>query len=115
LEDAYDQIILDLQDATTLLEGKNTQGRATDVAAQAFLSRVNFYKGDWDAVETAANYVINKFTGQPNGGLANDVLDCFTAGSPDPEVLFALLASGTDDATGTFRVITDLHRMRNFP
>jgi hypothetical protein len=103
LEDAYDQIILDLQDATTLLEGKNTQGRATDVAAQAFLSRVNFYKGDWDAVETAANYVINKFTGQPNGGLADDVLSCFTAGSPDPEVLFALLASGTDDATGTFR------------
>lgn len=103
IEDAYEQIILDLQDATTLLAGKNTEGRATDVAAQAFLSRVNFYKGDWAAVETAANYVINEFTGQPNGGLANDVLDCFTAGSPDPEVLFALLASGTDDATGTYR------------
>jgi starch-binding outer membrane protein, SusD/RagB family len=103
VEDAYDQIILDLQDATTLLEGKNTQGRASAVAAQAYLSRVNFYKGDWGAVETAANYVINKFTGQPNGGLADDVLDCFTAGSPDPEVLFAVLASGTDDATGTFR------------
>ena len=103
LVDAYDQIIQDLQDATTLLTGKNTQGRVTDVAAQALLSRVNLYKGDYPAVETAANYVINKFTGQPNGGLADDVLDCFTAGNPDPEVLFAVLASGTDDATGTFR------------
>jgi len=103
VDDAYDQIILDLQDATTLLLGKNTEGRATDVAAQALLSRVNLFKGDWGAVETAATYVINKFAAQPNGGLADDVLDCFTAGNPDPEVLFAVLSSGTDDATGTFR------------
>lgn len=103
MDDAYTQIIQDLEDATTLLQGKNTQGRATDVGAQAFLSRVNFYKGDWNAVETAANYVIAKFAGQPNGGLADDVLDCFTAGNPHPEVLFAVLSSTTDDATGTFR------------
>jgi hypothetical protein len=103
MDEAYTQIIQDLQDATILLQGKNTQGRATDVAAQAYLSRVNLYKGDYSAAETAATYVINKFAGKPNGGLANDVLDCFTAGSPNPEVLFAVLSSGTDDATGTFR------------
>ncbi len=115
LADAYDQIIQDLQDATTLLKGKNTQGRASDVAAQAMLSRVNLYKGDYTAVETAANYVINKFTGQPNGGLADDVLDCFTAGSPDPEVLFRstwhprqMMPQGLSGGT------TGLHPMQNF-
>ncbi len=103
VDEAYDQIVMDLEDAATLLVGINTNGRATDVGAMALLSRVNFYREDWSGVITAANYVINTFSGKPRGGLAADMLDCFQAGTPDPEVLFAILSSAVDDASGTLR------------
>jgi hypothetical protein len=103
VEEAYTQIISDLEDAANLLKGINTDNRATDVAAMALLSRVHFYREDWPAVISAADYVIGKFEGKPNGGLADDVLDCFQTGSPDPEVLFAILSSAVDDASGTLR------------
>ena len=51
----------------------------------------------------AADYVISNFESKPRGGLAEDMLDCFQTGSPDPEVLFAVLSSDTDDASGTLR------------
>jgi hypothetical protein len=103
VDEAYTQIISDLEDATTLLTGINTSNRASDVAAQALLSRVYFYREDWPNVITSADYVINKFSGQPNGGLADDILECFQTGPPHPEVLFAVLADATDDASGTLR------------
>jgi len=102
-DEAYAQIIQDLEDAATLLKGINTNGRATDLSAKAYLSRVYFYKEDWQKVIESATYVIDKFAGKANGGLASDVLDCFVTGTPPSEVLFAVLASGTDDASGTFR------------
>jgi hypothetical protein len=103
VDEAYTQIIQDLEDAATLLAGINTNNRATDVAAKALLSRVHFYREDWPAVISAANYVIDKFAGQPNGGLAANFLDCFQTGTPPPEVLFAVLSSDVDDASGTLR------------
>jgi hypothetical protein len=103
VDEAYTQIIQDLEDAATLLKGINTSGRATDISAKAYLSRVYFYKEDWPKVIEAANYVITSFAGKAKGGLADDVLDCFGTGTPPSEVLFAVLASGTDDASGTLR------------
>ena len=103
VEEAYTQIIMDLEDAADLLKGISTDNRATDVAAMALLSRVHFYREDWPAVISAADYVIDQFTGQPNGGLADDILDCFQTGNPNPEVLFAVLSSAVDDASGTLR------------
>lgn len=103
MEEAYAQINLDLDDAATLLVGMNTNGRATDIAAKALQSRVRFYEEDWAGVIESADYVINSFDGKARGGLASDVLDCFQTGSPDPEVLFAVLSSAVDDASGTLR------------
>jgi hypothetical protein len=103
VDEAYDQIIMDLEDAADLLEGIDTDNRASDVAAMALLSRVKFYQEDWAGVISAADYVISKFAGKPHGGLANDVLDCFQTGNPNPEVLFAILSSAVDDASGTLR------------
>ncbi|MFH0757684.1 MAG: RagB/SusD family nutrient uptake outer membrane protein [Bacteroidota bacterium] len=103
VDEAYTQIVMDLEDAAALLVGINTSGRATDVGAMALLSRVSFYREDWPGVITAANYVINTFSGKPRGGLAADMLDCFQAGTPDTEVLFAILSSAVDDASGTLR------------
>ncbi len=103
VEEAYAQIIMDLEDAAGLLKGISTDNRATDVAAMALLSRVCFYKEDWPGVINAADYVIDQFEGKPNGGLANDMLDCFQTGNPNPEVLFAVLSSAVDDASGTLR------------
>lgn len=103
VDEAYAQIISDLEDAATLLKGINTNNRASDMAAKALLSRVYFYMEDWPKVISSADYVISQFSGQPNGGLADDILDCFQPGSPDPEVLFAILADATDDASGTLR------------
>ncbi len=103
VDEAYDQIIMDLEDAADLLVGINTNGRATDVGAMAILSRVHFYQEDWPGVISAADYVISSFSGKPRGGLAADVLDCFQTGNPDPEVLFAILSSAVDDASGTLR------------
>lgn len=103
VDEAYTRIIQDLEDAATLLVGINTNNRATDVAAKALLSRVHFYREDWPAVISAANYVIDKFAGQPNGGLTANFLDCFQTGTPPDEVLFAVLSSDVDDASGTLR------------
>jgi len=103
VDEAYVQIISDLNDATTLLTGINTNNRASDIAAKAILSRVYFYKGDWPNVITSADYVINQFSGQTNGGLADDMLECFQVGNPNQEVLFAVLSDATDDASGTLR------------
>ena len=103
MEEAYAQINQDLDDAATLLVGINTNGRATDIAAKALQSRVRFYEEDWPGVIEAADYVISNFESKPRGGLAEDMLDCFQTGSPDPEVLFAVLSSDTDDASGTLR------------
>lgn len=103
VEEAYDQIVADLEDAATLLKGINTGNRATDLSAMGLLSRVNFYREDWPGVISAANYVISNFEGDPRGGLAVDMLDCFQTGSPDQEVLFAVLSSAVDDASGTLR------------
>ena len=103
VEQAYAQINSDLDDAAVLLKGINTNGRATDVAAKALQSRVRFYEEDWPGVIESADYVINTFAGKPRGGLANDVLDCFQTGNPDPEVLFAVLSDAVDDASGTLR------------
>lgn len=103
VDEAHTQIISDLEDAATLLVGINTNNRASDVAAKALLSRVYFYREDWPAVISSANYVIDQFSGMTNGGLADDVLECFQTGSPHQEVLFAVLANATDDASGTLR------------
>ncbi len=103
IEEAYDQIVMDLEDAASLLKGIHTGNRATDLAAMGLLSRVNFYREDWPGVITAANYVISEFEGDPRGGLASDVRDCFQTGSPDKEVLFAILSSAVDEASGTLR------------
>lgn len=103
LDEAYTQIIMDLEDAANLLVGINTNGRATDVAAMALLSRVKFYQEDWPGVITAADYVIDQFSGKPNGGLSDDMLNCFQTGTPDSEVLFAILSTDVDDASGTLR------------
>ncbi len=103
IDDAYSQIIMDLEDAAGLLEGTSISGRASAIAAKGYLSRVYFYQENWPKVIEAADYVIDKFSGSPNGGLADDMLDCFTTGTPPNEVLFAVLASGTDDASGTLR------------
>ncbi|MGW8316341.1 MAG: RagB/SusD family nutrient uptake outer membrane protein [Bacteroidales bacterium] len=103
VEEAYDQIVADLEDAATLLKGINTSNRATDLSAMGLLSRVNFYREDWPGVISAADYVISNFEGDPRGGLASDMLDCFQTGSPDQEVLFAVLSSAVDDASGTLR------------
>jgi hypothetical protein len=103
MDEAYTRIILDLEDAADLLEGINTGGRASAVGAKGYLSRVYFYQENWSKVIESANYVIDQFSGSPNGGLADDVLDCFNTGNPPREVLFAILASGTDDASGTLR------------
>ena len=103
IDEAYAQINLDLDDAATLLAGINTNGRATDIAAKALQSRVRFYQQDWPGVIESADYVINSFSGKPNGGLAADILECFQTGNPHPEVLFAVLANAVDDASGTLR------------
>ncbi len=103
LDEAYDQIVADLEDAATLLKGINTSNRASDLAAMGLLSRVNFYREDWPGVITAADYVISNFEDKPLGGLASDMLDCFQTGSPNQEVLFAVLSSAVDDASGTLR------------
>jgi len=103
VEEAYAQINMDLDDAAVLLTGINTNGRATDLAAKALQSRVRFYQEDWSGVVESADYVINSFAAKPNGGLAGDFLDCFQTGGPDPEVLFAVLSSAVDDASGTLR------------
>jgi hypothetical protein len=95
--------VAELEDAASLLVGINTNNRATDVAAMALLSRVNFYREDWPGVIAAADYVIGEFEGDPRGGLASDILDCFQTGNPDQEVLFAILSSAVDDASGTLR------------
>lgn len=103
IDEAYAQINKDLDDAATLLVGVNTNGRATDIAAKALQSRVRFYQQDWPGVIASADYVINNFSGNPRGGLASDILECFQTGNPHPEVLFAVLSNAVDDASGTLR------------
>lgn len=101
-DEVYNQIISDLNNAALLLEGKNINGRTTSIAAKALLSRVYFYKGDYASTIETATEVINNFSGLPNGGLEDNFLKCFTDSS-STEVLFAIKADDTDNASYTLR------------
>lgn len=61
ITESYDQIILDLNTAFSLIE-KNTsniKNRARDITIQALLSRVHLYAGNWKDCIAASNYVID--------------------------------------------------------
>ncbi|WP_148639137.1 RagB/SusD family nutrient uptake outer membrane protein [Aquimarina longa] len=59
---SYDQIILDLNTAFSIIEKNNTSNtkdRANHITIQALLSRVHLYAGNWRDCITASDYVTN--------------------------------------------------------
>lgn len=62
VDDVYEFIIRDLEDARNLLNVSYPSAERVRVnkwAAQALLARIYLYKGNWDKAETAASEVIN--------------------------------------------------------
>lgn len=66
IEQNYDQIILDLEDAIRLLEvsERAVPEFASTAASHALLSRVALYKGDWETVITASTAALSSPVGQ---------------------------------------------------
>ena len=68
VNDVYQAILTDLQDAKTLLAGLPTHagansGRATSTVAAAFLARVHMDMENWEQAADEADFVINNFGG----------------------------------------------------
>ncbi|PIB35731.1 carbohydrate-binding protein SusD [Reichenbachiella sp. 5M10] len=62
--DVYDQIVLDLEDAATLLFGAGVQeqGRATSGAAYALLGKTELYRGNYAAAKTAFSNILGDYS-----------------------------------------------------
>ncbi|HEY0679620.1 MAG TPA: RagB/SusD family nutrient uptake outer membrane protein [Chitinophagaceae bacterium] len=90
----YDQIIADLNNAITNLDNAAGRYKATKTGAYALLSRVQLYKGDWAAAETAATNAINAGT----ASLATPAQYTSTWGTPSfPENIFAVKFTAADN------------------
>lgn len=94
----WEQILLDLTDAFTMLEG-NDGGlhpyRVSAVAVKALQSRVYLYKGDWPNTVLAANYVISN---SPVGLYDGKYTDIFSDGK---ESLWQLHYNVTENLAST--------------
>ncbi|MBI9037967.1 MAG: RagB/SusD family nutrient uptake outer membrane protein [Bacteroidales bacterium] len=95
-EAVYQQVIADLTDAANLLP-ENNNDRATKWAAKAILSRVYFYKKEYQNAADIATEVINsgKFA------LVDSMPLNYAEGSPSEEVIFAMMSTLTDASCGT--------------
>lgn len=71
IDENYDQIIRDLNDAIELLEDSNrpVPQFASMAAAQALLSRVALYMGDWETVVAASTAAFTSSVGQFTDGV----------------------------------------------
>lgn len=95
--ETYDAIVKDLTDANTLLTNTGSAFRARRVAAQALLSRVELYRGNWAQSERWADSVLL-------GGAATiaPATTYFTAwGSNHPETIFGLQYQTGEGNPGT--------------
>lgn len=56
--EVYQQVVKDLEQALELLPSTLSRTYATTASANALLARVSLYRGDWDAAEKYATYLI---------------------------------------------------------
>lgn len=115
VEEVYNQIIIDLNEARSLL-GNESIFRFSPDAVDALLARVHLYKGDYAAAEAAASSIISS----GRYALSSDVVSMFSAPGSSEEIFTlsfeAAENNGSDnlggiynpDTYGDIRVATDL-------
>jgi starch-binding outer membrane protein, SusD/RagB family len=111
----YTQIINDLIESVTLLQGSTTQGPqfASSGAASALLSRVALYNGNWQIVLNASNAALNSNMGELLSGEA--YIQGWIA-PVNPESMFEVRVQTNDESLGkdvslqaTYTTILDLN------
>lgn len=96
VSEVYDQILSDLSQAKTLLEGQTDHTRITEAFVDGMRARVHLYAGNWAEASSAAQEAISN--GQAAGfGLVSDsaaVADMFDETAGDhPEAFFKLVVN----------------------
>jgi hypothetical protein len=89
----YEKVINDLNKSLTLINTDNGTGRFNKAAVAGLLSRVNLYKGDWNACITAANTALGSNPDLP--GIANFPL--IWSDQTEKGVLFKVINSAIDN------------------
>jgi starch-binding outer membrane protein, SusD/RagB family len=100
VSDVYDQIILDLTNAKTLLDniwgpGANA-GRATATTSAAFLARVYMAMEQWENAATEADFVLTHHRGY--AGLHNNPRNAFNNDEYTSEDVFMIRQNATSNA-----------------
>lgn len=92
VEEVYNAVIADLQDAVNLLPATSPNGRANSLVAQALLSRVYMLQGDYTNARDMAQNVINSGAYSLNSSVTNFWRIEFT-----PESIFEIAHTSTDN------------------
>jgi hypothetical protein len=97
VKDVYAQVIADAIKASTLMTDGASRGVtfATKEAAEALLSRVSLYEGDYQSTITYSNAVIN--SGKFTEATASDYKTLFANAQTDKETIFCIAFDALDD------------------
>jgi hypothetical protein len=97
VKDVYTQVIADAIKASTLMTDGASRGVtfATKEAAEALLSRVSLYEGDYQSTITYSNAVIN--SGKFTEATASDFKTMFANAQTDKETIFCIAFDALDD------------------
>lgn len=91
--EVYDQILSDLNEAKTLLEGRSDDTRITEAFVDGLIARVNLYAGNWgDADEAAENAINNSGKSLENTESGVELMFDENLGG-HPEALFKLVVN----------------------
>lgn len=92
IDEVYNQVIADLNEARGLLNVDNGLNRFSVNAVDALLARVQLYKGDYSAAEAAASNVINSGAYE----ITDDIVSAFAAPGSSEEI-FTLFFDPSED------------------
>jgi len=99
----YAQAITDLEAASGLLQGVNTNNRISYYACQAYLARIALQQNDFVAAEGYLNTVINS----GNFSLENNIMAAFNQSAISPENILVVLQNASSN-TGSSSTRTGL-------
>jgi len=95
VKDVYAQVIADAVKGASLMNAPRGVTYATKEAAEAFLSRVSLYEGDYADAVTYSNTVIN--SGKFTEATAADYKTLFANAQADKETIFCIAFDALDD------------------
>lgn len=95
VKDVYTQVINDAIKAASLMNAPRGNNYASKEAAEALLSRVSLYKGDYQGAVTYSNNVIN--SGRYTESSAAAFKTLFANAQANPETIFCIAFTSLDD------------------